>query len=73
MIPHETPADLDDIFDRTELTRDEYAKFWGDYWKCKNQAERDELVYDWFGDLDGEPIGVLETGESDFSLFWRNL
>lgn len=33
MVKHETPADLDKLFEREEISREEYEAFWKSYWK----------------------------------------
>lgn len=72
---HETPSDLDALFDRELISREEYGEFWGLYWKehltPDQQATLDEFLFRLLEDeLAYEPPGEVESA---FSAFWRNL
>jgi hypothetical protein len=68
---HETPAELDEFFEREEITREEYADFWGEYWRdvATGKTTLDEFMEEWSLSEPDEP----EPLDSDFAAFWRNL
>jgi hypothetical protein len=44
---HETPPELDYLFERDIVDEEDYGSFWEDWYGAKNKSEKQNVINDW--------------------------